>query len=618
VKRFSMRRRGLLPLIVIVLVAVGALIGTVAADNTPQLGLDLQGGFSVVLTAQQGASDDSVQKAMEIIRRRIDGLGVAEPEVTRQGKNVVIQLPGVKDRKKAQQIVGRTAKLQFRPVLIPTLPYDKANAAAPCAKAAEAVAGASSTTAPGTTAPGTTAPGTTAPGTTVPGQTTAPAGSTPSSAPSSSIAPGSTTTTVAGNQTGAPAGAALGESAAAVPRQADPPTTAPPTTAPPTTAPPSTAPPSTAPPSTAPPSTTAQSTTKPGASTSTPGGSTTTSMPAADGSVIFPDQEKTACLQLGPVGFEGNAVSGPKAELNPSTSEWRVTLSIRSGSKKAANALFNACNSGQPTCPPDRSDPGRAAIVLDGVVISSPAVQTQNLADGGSFEITGNFKQSDAKDLALVLRYGALPVEFERSAEQQVSATLGKDSLDAGLLAGVGGLVAVAVYMLLYYRGLGLVVILGLGVWSARMYSIICLLSARSGLALSLAGVTGIIVSVGTTVDSYVVYFERLKDEVKSGKTVRSSTERGFQRAFRTILTADVSSFIGAFLLYTLTVGPVRGFAFFLGLSVILDVVVAYMFTRPVVALLGRSRFFTEARFFGVARGLAQEPTAVPAVRVAK
>ena len=148
---------------------------------------------------------------------------------------------------------------------------------------------------------------------------------------------------------------------------------------------------------------------------------------------------------------------------------------------------------------------------------------------------------------------------------------------------------------------------------SARTaFSVICYLSERGGLALSLAGVTGIIVSVGTTVDSYVVYFERLKDEVKSGKTLRSSTERGFQRAFRTILTADVSSFIGAFLLYVLTVGPVRGFAFFLGLSTILDVVVAYFFTRPLVAMLGRNEFFTRSSMFGVARGAGAAPV-VPA-----
>ena len=184
---------------------------------------------------------------------------------------------------------------------------------------------------------------------------------------------------------------------------------------------------------------------------------------------------------------------------------------------------------------------------------------------------------------------------------QTVSPTLGEDSLKAGLAAGLLGLALVCLYMLFYYRALGLVVVAGLCVWAALLYSIISYL----GVALSLAGVTGIVVSVGVTVDSYVVYFERLKDEVKAGRTLRSSTERAFSRAFRTILAADISSFIGAIVLYQLTVGPVRGFAFFLGLSTILDVVVAWFFTRPLVGLLASNRFFTEAPRFGVARGLA-------------
>src|SRR5437762_5502448 len=158
--------------------------------------------------------------------------------------------------------------------------------------------------------------------------------------------------------------------------------------------------------------------------------------------------------------------------------------------------------------------------------------------------------------------------------------------------------------MVLYYRALGFVVWLGLAVSGALLYSIISYLG-KSGLALSLAGATGIIVSVGVTVDSYVVYFERLKDEIRTGKTIRSSVDRGFTRAYRTILAADAVSFIGALLLYWLTVGPVRGFAFFLGLSTLLDVVTAYMFTRPMVVLLGRNRLFPEARWLGVPRGLA-------------
>jgi preprotein translocase subunit SecD len=248
----------------------------------------------------------------------------------------------------------------------------------------------------------------------------------------------------------------------------------------------------------------------------------------------------------------------------------------------------------------------QVAIVLDGVVKSAPVIQQAEF--GGSGVISGSFSEQEAKDLALVLRYGALPVELEPETVQTVSASLGKDSLTAGITAGLVGLGLVLVYMILYYRALGVVVILGLGVWASLMWSIISLLGETSGLALSLAGAVGIIISVGVTVDSYVVYFERLKDEVRAGKTIRSSVDRGFSRAFRTILTADVASFIGAGLLYLLTVGSVRGFAFFLGLSTILDVVVAYFFTRPLVILLGRNRLFTEARWLGVARGLAASP----------
>jgi preprotein translocase subunit SecD len=184
-----------------------------------------------------------------------------------------------------------------------------------------------------------------------------------------------------------------------------------------------------------------------------------------------------------------------------------------------------------------------------------------------------------------------------------VSPTLGADSLRAGLLAGALGTALVLIYLIAYYRALGVVVVLGLCVWSALQWSVISYLGANQGLALSLAGVTGIVVSIGVTVDSYIVYFERLKDEVRAGRSLRSSVDRSFKRAFRTILAADTAAFIGAFLLWWLTVGAVRGFAFFLGLSTVLDVIVSYFFARPLVALLGRRQAFTSARFLGVARG---------------
>src|SRR5207302_10118230 len=245
----------------------------------------------------------------------------------------------------------------------------------------------------------------------------------------------------------------------------------------------------------------------------------------------------------------------------------------------------------------------QVAIDLDGRVQSAPTIQTANF--NGKGQITGSFTQKKAKELALVLRYGSLPVKLVPVTQQNVSATLGKDSLHAGLVAGIVGLGLVALYMVFYYRALGLVVWLGIAVSGALMYSIVTALSTNGSLALSLSGVIGIIVSVGVTVDSYVVYFERLKDEIRSGKTVRSSVDRGFARAYRTIVAADIVSLIAAGLLYFLSVGSVRGFAFFLGLSTLLDLFTAYLFTRPMVVLLGRNRVFTEARWLGVARGLA-------------
>ncbi|WCO68988.1 protein translocase subunit SecD [Iamia majanohamensis] len=600
----NLRGRGLGALFLVVGLALTSLVIVTVNRATPELGLDLQGGFSVVLTAQGDPPSDNIDQAITIIRQRIDGLGVAEPEVTRQGDNVVVELPGVDDREQAQEIVGQTAKLEFRPVLVPGLPYDQAAADAgedPCAEAAAALAeqqgaaggavpeeGATDTTVPGTTAPATTAPATTAPPTTGESE----------GAPARPVPP------VGGVTDGESAAPDLGR------QEPDGSTT------------------------TAPAEPDGSTTTAPaeGATTTTApaDGATTTTAPVADGAadaaggpaedtVILPSREAEgqprSCVQLGPVGFEGDALSSAQAQLGgTSGSDWVVGVNVKGGERDEANALFNACSTGGPTCP---GQPGQAAIVLDDEVVSAPAVQDQNLADE-EFVISGGgeggFSEGEAKDLALVLRYGALPVEFTRSAERQVSPTLGEESLDAGILAGVIGLVAVALYLLLYYRALGLVVVAGLAVWGALMYGVICWLSATQGLTLSLAGVVGIVVSIGTTVDSYVVHFERLKDEVKLGKTVRSSTEKGFARAFRTILTADIASFIGAALLWWLTVGAVRGFAFFLGLSVVLDVLVAYCFDRPMVGLLARNRFFTENRIFGVARGLGRsDDAATPA-----
>ncbi len=276
--------------------------------------------------------------------------------------------------------------------------------------------------------------------------------------------------------------------------------------------------------------------------------------------------------------------------------DWQVNVAVKGSEKGVANELFNTCYNATPECPPVGTDDtgaqrGAVAIVLDGKVLSAPTVNGLDLA-ADDFTISGSFDEGEAKDLALVLRYGSLPVEFEQAALQQVSATLGADSLRAGLIAGLFGVLALCIYMIIYYRGFGMVVVVSLMVWGALMYSLVSFLSATQGLALTLAGITGVIVSVGTTVDTYVVVFERIKDEIRNGRSVRSATERGYQSGIKTVFTANGAAFIGAFLLWYLTVGPVRGFAYFLGMSVILDLLVAVAFTRPLILLLSRSPRF--------------------------
>ncbi len=255
------------------------------------------------------------------------------------------------------------------------------------------------------------------------------------------------------------------------------------------------------------------------------------------------------------------------------------------------------------------------AIDLDSQVVSAPLTQP----DAGSFssfqgkvQISGSFTESSAKDLALDLNYGALPVRFTNGGrpidQTTVTPTLGRSSLRAGLAAGIGGLLLVMLYMIFYYRALGIVVVSGLATTAAVLWAIVSALGHSSlNLTLDLAGVTGVIVSIGITVDSYIVYFERLKDEVRSGRSVRTSVDRSFRGAFRTVLAADLVSLAAAVVLYLVAVGTVRGFAFFLGLATLLDIATTYFFTRPLVIMLGRNARVTGARIIGMARGLAAE-----------
>ena len=590
------RRSLLVPLVFMIVAAVVAVGASVGSHTKPTLGLDLQGGFSVVLQAKKVngvlPSEEAVEKAKDIIRQRVDGLGVAEPDITRQGRTVIVQLPGVKNRAKAESVVGCTARLEFRPVLSVAANPD---APQPSTTTTTKKKGSTTTT-------------------------------TSKSAKTTTTAPKATTTTVDGSGEGGMGAVGISSGEGALPVQFAPTTT---TTEAPTTT--STAPPATtttapgettttAPgattTSTAPAESTAGSTSScsdtGGAATKAGASTTTTTAPAAAGTVVVPSQDGALLYTLGPLGFSGDALSGATATLQ---NEWSVSVDVKSGKQAQANAAFNECYQAATTCPAQSSDgKGAIAIVLDGQVLSAPAVNGPDLASS-TFTITGSFTEGEAKDLALVLRYGSLPVEFEQAALQQVSATLGADSLRAGLIAGLVGVAALALYMILYYRGFGMVVVVSLVVWAALMYGLVCLLSAQQGLALTLAGITGIIVSVGTTVDTYVVVFERIKDELREGRSVRSATERGYQSGIKTVFTANGAAFIGAFLLWYLTVGPVRGFAYFLGISVILDLAVAVLFTRPLILLLGRSPKFARARFFGIGTSTDQANLAKEAAK---
>ncbi len=524
-------RRNVILLSVTVVVIVGAFVATLLGSDRPALGLDLQGGVSVVLRPVNGSDFSTLDTAAQIIRSRVDALGIAEPDVSRQGNQVVVDLPGAKNQQDALNLVGKTAELRFRAVL-GTIPY-------------------SSSAAPAAT-------------TTTTGKSNA--GSTTSTKPKSQ----QTTTTTKGSAL--PARAIDAEPIVATRPEAGATTT-----------------------------------------TAAKGSTTTTTVPAQAGNatcqdgklvtpaekntaeaqqVILPDRKKTVCYILGPTLLTGRSIGTAQAVIDPQTGQWIVNVHFKNNDFVDKVATPNVGK--------------EVAIALDQEVQSAPVINPG--ITGQDVQISGSqaspFSEKEARNLALVLRYGSLPVVFTPATSQTVSPTLGKDQLHAGIVAGLIGLGLVALYMIFFYRLLGLVVWIGLALTGMTFFSLVTWLSVHQGLTLTLAGVTGIIVSVGVTVDSYVVYFERLKDEVRTGKTVRSSVDTGFRRAFRTILAADLVSLIGAIVLYLLATSSVKGFAYFLALSTILDLILAYCFMHPMVVLMSRRPHLVRMRGIGIASGL--------------
>lgn len=556
------RRSAVISLVATLVVAWGLLALTQANGTTPLLGLDLQGGFSVVLEAPDDVAPDVLDKAVEIMRRRIEALGnVQEPELAVLGVNQIeVQLPGVTDRERALAAVGRTGQLEFRPVMnvgaIPGLSPVFSYLDQTATTADGEHAGTTTDTTPiidlgsTTTVPGDTSITTEATTTTV-GDTT-----------TSTTTAGTTTTTVVDPKEGVvlPEGLTWCDEDDG-PGCIDPDT-----------------------------------------------GLSVDPLPtqqaflatdfATGGGIVY---------HLAPAAILGGDLDGAQAQFQGSggggggghlgggsvTGEWVVRLDFdRAGGDKFAETTRQLASY------PIGDVRRQFAIVLDGTVQSAPQVATtvdpNTGITGGTAIITlgsSDDQEGEAQELSVVLRYGSLPVAFEQASVQSVSATLGTDSLRAGLVAGIGGLILVAGAMIVYYRALGLINVIGLSVFGSLIVVVYSLLGAWQGATLTLAGVAGVIVSIGITSDSYIVYFERIKEEVRKGRSMRSAIDHGFQRSFRTILTADTVSFFGAGLLFFLAVGSVKGFALALGIATVLDVLVAVFFTKPAVSLVARSRF---------------------------
>jgi len=541
----------------------------------PRLGLDLQGGTSVTLKPKPAPgeapgtiTDDAINQAVDIIAARVNGFGVAEAEVTSQGSGadsvIVVSVPGVTEGDLVNQI-GKTARLGFRPVL--------------------AVQAGTPTPTPPSTPNGTGGNGTGGNGTG--------GGGTGGNGTGGGNGSG-------GNQSGGSNGALLPDLNAraahlAVERSADnnnggggngnnnsanngggqP--------SPSASASPS--PSSTAPGSTGQPSAELQK--------------QFTQLDCSDqnqkdvGAKYGDDEYAIACNQdgqtkylLGPVAIPGSDVDTASANLSQNSAGWEVSLDFNGAGTKTFGAITAQMAQAQHGTPANQF-----AIVLDGLVVSAPGVD--EAIPGGQAQITGQFTQQQAKDLANVLKYGALPLTFEMQERSTVSPTLGADQLHAGLVAGGLGLALVVIYLLLYYRALAFVAVASLGVATYLNYAAVVLLGESIGFTLTLAGVAGLIVAIGITADSFIVYFERIRDEVREGRSLRTALETGWVRARRTVVAADSISLIAAVVLYVLSVGSVRGFAFTLGLTTVIDLVVVFMFTKPVVTLLARTKFFS-------------------------
>jgi preprotein translocase subunit SecD len=505
----------------LVVVLAGAYLGMGAR---PLLGLDLQGGISAVYEPELPEGEEEpddfeeiLDETIAIIRSRVDAAGVAEPDITRQGTNVLVQLPGVQEADRVQELIGRTAQLTFRPVFGIIDPGEERYDADPSDEAFDDVR-----------------------------------------------------QFIAGSEVAAFAAESSdfeGDLDDVEFFEINPDCDAPPDEQP-----------------------------------ELPDEEFGILCGAGDEDETAPDGDAPGADPLkyvvGPSPLSGSAIDDAFPAMDQQRGGYVTSLDLDG----PGGEVF-AQMTGLLACEPVGTPPRSMAIVLDNVVeTSSPMseeVRCNTGIRGGSAQISmggeGGLQQQQqrAEDLALVLRTGALPISLEEATFQTVSPTLGADSLRAGLLAGLLGLILVGIWLSVFYRWLGGVALASLGVFGVLMLSLISFLGATIDFALTLAGVAGIIVAVGITADSSIIFFERIRDEVNLGKTVRTGVKRAFESAFRTNLAGNTVTLAAAMILYFLAVGPVRGFALMLGMATVLDVIILYCFTRPVVMLMGNTRLIT-------------------------
>ncbi|NEC19181.1 protein translocase subunit SecD [Streptomyces parvus] len=543
-----------LALILIVMVALaGGMF--LSGHTTPRLGIDLAGGTSITLEAQNqpgkpnAINQTNMDTAVGIIERRVNGLGVSEAEVQTQGnKNIIVNIPKGTNSKQAQEQVGTTAQLYFRPVL--TVQASGPEEPKPSDSASPS------------------ASGTPKPGESAQGEDKAKDEDKPQAeeATGSEATPSASATTQGRAVTGALKKDDPTPGASDKPKASESPEASP-------SADPATA--------------KLQEEfakldcTDPKQRTEAGQGAKPSDSIVACGSNVPGSYEKYV---LGPAEVSGSDVDEAKAAIDQRTGQWIVSMEFTSAGAKKFQTITGRLAQQQPPM-------NQFGIVLDGEVVSAPSV-SQALSKNA--QISGSFTQQSAEDLGNILSYGALPLTFKEVSVTTVTAALGSEQLKGGLIAGAIGLALVVLYLVVYYRGLAFIALLSLLVSGVLTYTIMSLLGPAIGFALNLPAVCGAIVAIGITADSFIVYFERVRDEIREGRTLRPAIERAWPRARRTILVSDFVSFLAAAVLFIVTVGKVQGFAFTLGLTTLLDVVVVFLFTKPLMTLMGRTKFFSK------------------------